>query len=211
MAHHHTELQQATDISTTGNSIHNISDTNSNLSDDDNHTYAVIPANCSRAVKKRPVSLMHTPRGTMPGEFTPELPPIPRRVYVADLGIPQTLNLAVRDARSSRPSTLMMIENSSNWPEENTYYLCDQDLRSSDNVENSDCEHIYYVLEETDIGNSSEQILGHHLEFEPKASIAGVTSQQLSTVSDDNEKKMTPTDYEVPVSLLTTQDEVRSM
>ncbi len=205
---YHTEPQPTPNLAhSTQDTSYDLRNTSSKHSEDEHHTYAVIPANRSTAIKKRPPSLMDNPREIVLHELSDAPPPIPRRLSACDTSLPLRLSTARCSIRQSAlqdsPTRLSVLHSdSSNEPQGNIYHLLEQEYQES-----SDSEHIYHVLEDRGFNDPSEQTLGRISGF---GSDAGVMCAADEVSSEEDWEGMIPSTYEVPKSLLAAQDETRS-
>ncbi len=211
---HHTEPQPTPNLAhySSQDTSYDIQNASSKHSEDEHHTYAVIPADRSTAVGKRPASLMDNSRELVLHEVSAAPPPpIPRRFSACDTSIPQRLSIAFCSTRQSSlqdsPTRLSVLHSDSlNEPQGNIYQLPDREYEES-----SDGEHIYHILEDGGFNDSNEQTLGRISWFGSDAGVICAADDVSSISSEEDWEGRTPTTYEVPKSLLAVQDEIRSL
>ena len=175
---------------------------------DDNHTYAVIPANRSKATKKRTTNSTATQRRSVLSDVPATPPPIPSRGSICDTNNHRSSTLVCDSSNPQRRSALAGIpqrqgEGSTQEPQEHIYHVLEQALAKSSSPDTDIAEVKHRLLEKGGMKGPSEHMLGRVSWSGPESGEGGVASPACSEEWEGKE----PTSYEVPVKLLTAKDE----
>ena len=173
---------------------------------DDNHTYAVIPANRSKATKKRATTA--TQRRSVLSDVPATPPPIPSRGSICDANNHRSSTLVCDSRNPQRRSALVGIpqrqgEGSTQKSQEHVYHVLEQAVAKSSSPDTDITEVKHRLLEEGGMKGPSEHMLGRVSWSGPESGEGGVASPACSEEWEGKE----PTSYEVPVKLLTAKDE----
>ena len=184
-------------------------DNASKHSADENHTYAVIPANHSKATKKAANSSA-TQRRSVLNDIPATPPPIPSRGSLRDARSQEQSSTLVCETRNpQRQNSLVGIpqkpsvvqgEASPEEPQEHIYHILEQGQSKSSSPDDSD--NTYHLLEEGGLKDPGEHMLGRVSWSGPESEEGGMASLGCS----EEWEERAPTSYEVPVKLLTAKD-----